>query len=182
MIGLIALNMIGWIISSSINAGGGLAVTYTTANVSASSAVISVGSTIDFLSADSLSPAYIAVGDEIVKYEGKSGTAFTSCVRGSADPQSGKNTDARAHTVGTKVRTLDVQAVDSFIGYNIVTSSQSFGFLDGMWFLARFLWNLPKMLTWDFVFLRGVMVYARYLLMAVSTGITIGFIIAIRKG
>lgn len=182
IIGLVLANLLGWAISAGLCAGGGLAVTKTTSAVSAGVDTIPVTSTLDFLSADGTSPAYVVVDNEVIKYEGKDGTHFTECTRGVTDPQNGKSSTAAAHSSGVKVRTLEVQVLDSIVGYNIVSSSESFGFLDGIWFLGRMLWNLPKLLTWDFVFLRGYLVYVRYILMAVSAGITVGLVIAIRKG
>jgi hypothetical protein len=183
MMGLVLLNLFGWFISAGINGGGGLSVTATTNNVSAVTTTIPVVSTAEFLSADTLSPAYIVIDDEVIKYTGKNATHFTECTRGATDQQIQKTSAAKTHAVNSKVSTLEVQVLNSMVGYNIVSSSETFGFLDGIWMVARFLWNLPKLLTWDFVFFHNnVGVYIRYLLMAVSAGITIGLIIAVRKG
>ena len=158
--------------------GGGFAVSRLNGPLSATAKVITIDSTENFLAADATHPAYIMVGDEIVSYTDKTSTQFVPCLRGEKDPQTQRATEASAHAHRTKVKTLNVAAMDSFIGYNITTSGAEFGTLDAVKFVGRTFANLPKMLLWDYPWFTGPWVIARFILFAFSGGFVFGLCIA----
>lgn len=154
--------------------GGGFAVTRLNGAVDSDDVTVTVDNTNNFLSADIAHPAYIQVGNEIMSYTAKTATQFTGVTRGAADPQTRRATTAAAHADNAKVMTLNVSAMDSFIGYNITTSGAAFGALDAVKLVGGFFVNLPKMLLWDYPWLTGPWVIARYLLFAFSGGFIFG--------
>lgn len=159
----------GQLISMMIT-GGGFAVTRLSGPLSDTATTIAVVSTDGFLSASPTHRAYVAIGSEVVSYTGRTPTLLTGVTRGAADPQTGRRIVATAHPNATKVRTLNIAALDSFMGYNITTSGAAFGTLDAINFLRSTFVNLPRFLTWDYPWLEGNWVIVRFLLFPVSAG------------
>lgn len=158
--------------------GGGFALTRLDGELSSTATTITVDSTANFLSADGSHPAYVMVGDEICSYAGKASTQFTGVMRGVADPQTGRQVDAIAHADNAKVKTLNVAAIDSFMGYNITTSGAEFGTLDAVKFVGRTFVNMPKFLLWDYPWFEGPWVLARFLMFFLSGGFVFGIAFA----
>ncbi len=154
--------------------GGGFAVAQLDGDLTESATVITVDSTTNFLSADVSHPSYIMVEDEVVSYTGRTSTTFTGVMRGVADPQTGRRVDAVVHADNAKVKTLNVAAMDSFMGYNVTTSGAEFGTLDAVKFTGRLFVNMPKFLLWDYPWFTGPWVVARFILFAFSAGFLFG--------
>lgn len=142
--------------------GGGIASSRLNGAVTSTAVVITVDKTTDFLAADALHPAYVQIENEIVSYTGKTATQLTGVTRGVADPQTRRATTAVAHADRLKVKTLAVQAIDNFMGYNITTSNASFGAYDALTFGAHLFTNLPKFLAWDYSFLQGQLIMLKF--------------------
>ncbi len=170
----------GQLIATSVE-GGGFAATRLDGPLSEAATTVTVNSTTNFLSADASHPAYMMVGDEVVSYTDKTSTQFTPCVRGVADPQTGRRMAATAHSDNTVVRTLNIAAMDSFMGYNITTSGAGFGTLDAIKFAGRTFVNMPKFLTWDYPWFEGPWVVVRFILFAFSGGFIFGLAIAMMQ-
>ena len=162
--------------------GGGFGVGYLSADVAVDAVTLSVTSTTDstWLDASVSVPAYLLiVGSEreVVSYTGKSfndvtGIAtFTGLGRGATDPQTDEHYDATVHVTGSKVMTTNVGAIDSFVGYNVGSAQGVVGAVKVV--LASgvaILRNLPRMLLWNYPWLRGQATITRYLLFALSAG------------
>jgi len=155
--------------------GGGFAVTRLNGALNAEATTITVDSTANFLDASVTHPAYVQVGDaEMFSYTDMTAVQFTGVVRGVADPQTGRSVDATAHANDTMVKTLNVAALDSFMGYNITTSGAAFGTMDAIKFAGRIFVNMPKFLTWDYPWFNGPWVIVRFILFAFSGGFVFG--------
>ena len=158
--------------------GGGFAVTELNGSLSDSAVTVVVDSTTNFLSADASHPAYAMIEDEIVSYTGSASTQFTGVTRGTSDPQTNRQSTAVAHSSNARVKTLNIAAIDSFMGYNITTSGAEFGTLDAVKLAGRTLLNMPKFLSWDYPWFTGPWVVARFLLFSLSAGFIISLSLA----
>ena len=166
--------VVGQLIATMIE-GGGFAVTRLDGSLPALATTIVVDSTSNFLSADAIHPAYIVIGsDEVASYTGITSTQFTGVARGVSDPQTGRQVDAIAHADNLRIKTLNIAALDSFMGYNITTSGAEFGTLDAIKFTGRFFLNMPKFLLWDYPWLTGPAIVVRFILFALSGGFIFG--------
>jgi hypothetical protein len=166
-------------LASIAEGGGGIAVTYLTANVSDVATVLPVSNNRDFVQAASLAyPQYIQIDDEIIKYSvpPPNAISFNPVVRAQADPTiaGATATTATTHLSGAKVQTLQVVAMNSFLGQQITSSTSGFGVFKAFGFVGAFFSNMPKFLTWDYNFLTGQLVYLKYfVLYPLSAGFAI---------
>jgi hypothetical protein len=121
-----------------------------------------VRSTSGFLAAD-----YIYIEGEKMAYNGKTYTSFTNVTRGVEGTQ-------KAHGVAQSVYSSEAEVLNAMLGYNLISTSTAAGPIN----FASTAWNfftvsVPKLITWDFSFLQdGYAVYLRYILMAISMGLT----------
>lgn len=154
--------------------GGGMAVTRISSDLNATATTIPVVSTAGFLNATPGVPAYLLLQDgsrEVVSYTGKTANSFTGVVRGAPDPQTGEQYEAAPHTVGSKIMTTNVGAIDSFMGYNVggaqgVVGTVKVVVASGVSILR----NLPRMLAWDYPWFQGQAAILRFPLFALSAG------------
>ena len=166
-------------LASVAEGGGGIAVTYLTADVTATEiGHIHVAATGDFLGASHAYPAYIVIGDEILTYEDKtSSIQFSTLARGQSDPTSSTAATTPAiHHAGDKVRTIAVGAMDSFMNQQITSSTAGFGAFQAFTFVGKMFTNMPKFLAWNYSFLSGPMVFLKYFILY---PLSIGFVFCI---
>jgi len=154
--------------------GGGMAVTRLTNDIDLDDTTLNVSTTANFLNASVGVPAYLVIidgGKEIVSYTGKTDTSFTGVVRGIADPQTGEQYEAGSHTAGAKVMTTNVGAIDSFMGYNVGGAQGVIGTVKVVVASGvAILYNLPRMLAWDYPWFTGQASILRFPLFALSAG------------
>lgn len=173
------LFLVGNFFASAMGGGGAVAATTLTANVSNVAPTMPVADTDDFLNAPVGYPAYIQIDDEIMYYVDNpvahDATNFYQVVRGQPDPVNGVSTQATTHLSGARVRTLEIAAIDSFMGFAVTTSTAGFGPVQGMQFLGRLFYNIPKFVMWNYPFLNtGAIVYFKFF---VLYPLSIGFVI-----
>ncbi len=172
-------------LASIADGGGGLAATQLTSDIIATAIIIPPANTTDFLSASVAHPLYIVINDEVIKCTSKDATHFylTSVAdRGVADPiVTTIHNPAAAHAVNTMVYTIEVNAMDTFMGYNVTTSSATFGVYEAMTFLGRMFANLPKFILWNYNFLNsGPAIMLKFLILyPLSAGFVVSFCIAL---
>jgi len=165
-------------------AGGGFAASTTTTVISATvfAGTIQVSDVSGFLDADPLHPSYFQIDEEVFVYTANPNAltnTFTSVVRAQADPQTTIQSIAASHAAGSTVATLDIKAMDSFIGYNISSAGAVFGTFDAITLVGRFFTNIPRYILWDYPFFSGMGNLIRYVLFAFSAGFVLSFAIAI---
>lgn len=160
--------------------GGGYAVTYLTADMSSGATSMTVANNKDFLQNASVArPAYIQVDDEIMYYAAAppDSTHINTITRGQADPSytPSPNTTSTSHKLGTRVRTLDIALIDSFMGTQITTSDAGFGAIDAFVFLGKMFTAVPKLISWNYPVLnQGMAIYFKYfVLYALSAGFVV---------
>ena len=134
-----------------------------------------------FLTADIAHPAYIQIEDEVFYYTDPPNTALnhlTSVTRAATDPQTLQQSIAASHAIGARVCTLDVKAIDSFIGYNISSTGATFGAFEAVTLVGKFFINMPKYIMWDYPWFSGMGQLVRFMLFAFSSGFVLSFAIA----
>ena len=143
-----------------------LAATKLTADITAESTTVAVTNTQDFLSLDD-----VYIENEKVRYTNKNETTFLNVTRGL------DSTDAAPHTRGTMVKNEETNIVNNLLGYNVATSTATYGSVKAMvglgWNLLK---SLPKIIAWDYSFLDGQMAMVKYLLL---WPISIGFVFSL---
>jgi hypothetical protein len=173
------INICGFIMAALLAGGGFAASPVALVAVSATTSTINVADTTGFLDADILHPAYLQVDDETVYYTSRNATAFTGVVRGQSDPQTEQESTAAIHPINSLVKTLDVDAISAFMGFNVVQGGATFGTFDALTLVYKFFVNIPKYISWDYPWFTGAGVFMRYVLFAFSCGFVLSFAIAL---
>ena len=160
--------------------GGGMARTELTATLDeAETAVMHVESTSGFLNASAAVPASVLVvgplGREFVGYTGRTATTFTGLARGETDPQTKESQEAVTHAVSADstptVMTVNLDVIDSFVGYSVGTAQGTTGSISLIFATGKaLLFSLPRMLMWDYPWLAGHVAIFRIPLFALSAG------------
>ena len=168
---LIAAFMLFYLVNVILDAvmasGGGMATTHLTAGITDSATTVNVLSTSGFLSSD-----VITIGDEKIRYTGRTGTTFTV-------PAGGRGydgTDARAHASGSKAYSTSTSTINSALGFNVASTGATVGTVDMMVAVQSFFFTtLPKLITWDFMHFRinEWLQMLRYVFIAISVGFII---------
>lgn len=140
--------------------GGGVQVTYLTSAITDSTTTIPVDSTVGFLKND-----YIVIGDEYIKYNGKTDTSFDAGGLLS-DGRGWNESQAVAHAAGTKVYSSTADPLNAALGFNIMSTGDTVGEVDIIDLGGRFLsTTLPRFVTWDYGILQvGAFTYVRTVL------------------
>jgi hypothetical protein len=150
------------LIDAFMNGQGGINQTRLTAAMTENQTSATVRSTDGFLAAD-----YIYVEGEKMAYNGKTDTTFTNVVRGVEGIQ-------KAHAVGVPTYSSEAEVLNAMLGYNLISTTTTAGpvaFATTAW--NFFTVSIPRLVTWDFSFLQdGYAIYLRYVLMAISMGLT----------
>lgn len=142
---------------------GGIAATSLTASVDEDDATLSVTTTDGFLAAD-----FLFMGDESAAYTGVTPTSFTGVSRGV------RGTTATAHSSGARVYSPEASALNSGLGFSVASTQAASGGFNAFQIAQQFFFTtMPRAIMWDYSFFEGPLVYARYVLAAV----TIGFLI-----
>lgn len=139
-----------------------LAASSLTSDITATDVVIPVTSTDDFPAVGT-----VTIGNETISYRGKTHSHLISCSRGI------DNTTASAHLVGERVMGPDADALNRAVGFNIVNMSSSGGVFGFPVIAAKFMYyTLPRLVTFDFVFLEGDgLIWFRYFMMLFGIGL-----------
>jgi len=165
------LYLAGQIIGFISLGGSGIAATRLTQALTAESTTIPVRSTAGFLSGD-----YVIIDDELIAYSGRTETSFTGLTRGF------QRTKPRSHKVNARVYNETSGMFNQMLGYNIIQTYQSGGFIFG---IVNTVIQLPGMVThalaklimFDYPFFDGAGVWLKYVLFAtLGTGLAIAFI------
>jgi hypothetical protein len=177
---------VGTFLCAILDGSGGLAVSKLKVAMTAADVDLTVDNAQDFLDASVTFPAYIVVGTEIIKYTGRTITGahvadqLTGLTRGVSDPQTGRVSIAATHAIGVKVVTIEVDALDTFMGYDITSSTATFGAIQAIQFVGNLFKTLPKMIAWDYSFLTGQLIYLKFfILYPLSAGLVISLILAL---
>jgi len=130
--------------------------------VSSNATTLSVKSTAGYRVAD-----WVRLGDEKVKYNGISTTAFLNATRGY------DGTTATTHNLGDAVYGRVSDALNASVGFSIVDTGASVGSINVGTEAIRFVTTtLPQMVQWNFYWMKsGFWQYLRLLFFAISTGL-----------
>lgn len=167
--GFMILNLLFSFVDYIIVGNTDIYATKLTAALSDNATTLQVQSTAGFRVAD-----YVRIGDEKIRYNGKTNTTFTNAVRGY------DSTDPDSYNVGTHVYGRVSDALNTSVGFNIVDTGASVGAINSMAFVVRFAQTtVPQMVQWNFYFMKeGFWQYLRLVCLAISGGLV--FLIAIQ--
>lgn len=156
---------IDWIVVGSSD----LHVTTMTTAVSDNATTITVRNTGGYRVSD-----YVVIGDEKIRYNGKTTTSFLNAYRGY------DGTEATAHAVGSHVYGRMSDALNTSVGFNIVDTGASVGTVNTMTLVTRFVTTtIPQMVAWNFYWMKeGFWVYLRLLFGGISGALV--FVIALQ--
>ena len=169
--GLLVLHCLLTFIDSIVVGSSDLYATKLTAAVDEVNTTITVQSTSGWRLAD-----YMWVGDEKIRYNGRTATTFTNCLRGF------DGTDAIAHPIGQRVYSRASDAVRASAGFNVLNIGASAGVINMMTVPVRFaLVALPQLVAWNYSFLKeeGMPQFVRLILIAFSGGFVLYILIQI---
>lgn len=154
------------VLSGIMEGGGGIKTASLTVAAGDADVVFTVNSTEGFLTQDVL-----FVGNEQIQYIAKTPTSFTGLTRGF------NGTDAAPYAVNEKLYTAESNAINAALGFNVASTGATVGDVNIIVMLSNlFFVTLPKLITWDFSWLRtDGMQLVRYVLLAISTGLIISF-------
>lgn len=110
---------------------------------------------------------YIRIGDEKIRYNGHTETAFLAAVRAY------EGTEATAHPVGSHVYGRQSDVMNASVGFNIVNMGATVGQINAWTLVTRFAaTTLPAMVTWNFYWMKdGFWQYLRLLFVGISGGL-----------
>ena len=176
--GFMFLMFVGSVMSG-VMEGGGFATTRLTANHTAAVTTLTVSNTEGFLQY-----GYVIIGNEQVKYSGKSSTTLNNCTRGY------NSTTAVSHYAGDKVYSPDTSAINSAIGFNVATTGTTIGDVSVAMVVVNFFRiTLPRICSWDYswlktgsewltwlrlifaVFTSGFVIYMAYMIVSLIGGV-----------
>lgn len=159
-----ALFFFGAILSGIMEGGGGITTTRITIDHTAAVVTLTVADTSGFLSS-----SHVIMGNEKIRYTGKTANTFTGCTRGY------DGTEAVAHAAGAKVYSPDASVINSALGFNVASTGVSMGIIDIPIMIGKFFTiTIPRLIMWDYSWLRdGSLQYLRYFLIVVSIGFLI---------
>ena len=117
---------------------------------------------------------YVRIGDEKIRYNGKTITTFENAVRGY------DGTDAVPHVTGSHVYARVGDALNASVGFNIVNTGASVGAINTTTMVIRFATTtVPQMVQWNFYFMKeGFWVYLRLFCLGISGALV--FVIALQ--
>lgn len=153
------------VLSVALEGGRPLATTHLTQGVGPDAQVLPVQSTGGF---DPVGVVF--VGGEAVCYGGKTAQAFVNLVRGC------KGTRPMRHGAGARVYNEASGYINSLIGFDVAEAMSTVGAVRTVVMLPGALGRaLAKVITWDYVFLEGVvfgvpLVYMKYLFLYPLSG------------
>lgn len=170
--GLIILHIMLTFIDGIVVGSSDIYVTKLTSNLTEEATTVNVQDTGGWRTSD-----YLWIGDEKIRYNGRTPTSFTNCVRGY------EGTDARAHALGQRVYSRSSDAVRTSAGFNVMDIGASAGAINIALLPIRFLWTaLPQLIVWNYSFLKeGSVQYIRLILVGISTGFAIYLLIQIAQ-
>jgi hypothetical protein len=174
---VIAVFLLGTILSMVISDGQGMAASRLTVNLNSTSTSITVASTTGFLTADTLT-----IEDEKIVYTSIDSTHFLNCTRGY------DGTIAKQHVINSKgiypmVYSPESSIINDALGFSPGAISAVNGFTAIVTVpLNFFTRTLPNVLTFNFPFLQGGMAFLGYIFLAMSIGILISLAIGLLYG
>jgi hypothetical protein len=163
----------GQILSFGVEGSAGIATTTLNEDLLATDSA-----SVDVLTTAGFTPeGVIIIRDEIIRYDGLTGTSFTITQRGA------RATQPADHSIGSRVYNESTGLINQVIGFHILETFADDGFFKG---LTRTIVALPQMLKnvisklvmWDFSYLNtGGGVYIKYFFYAISGGLIITAIV-----
>jgi hypothetical protein len=167
--GFIILNVFFGFIDSIVVGASDLQVTKLTVAMTDVVTTITVQDTSGYRVSD-----WVRIGDEKVKYNGKTATTFTNAVRGY------DGTLPKAHAIGSHVYGRMSDALNSSVGFNLVDTGASVGTINSMSLVVRFAeTTIPSMVQWNFYWMKdGFWQYVRLLCVGISGALI--FLIALQ--
>ena len=152
-------------LSAIMEGGGGIVAVELATAINATSTIIEVASTENYLDAD-----YLVIGNEKILYTGKTATTFTGGSRGYG------GTEATAHAAGAMVYTADASAVNNALGFSIAATADSMGLWATLtipfYFFTK---TVPRIVMMNFSFLTGQLAIIAWFFFAAG----IGFIVTL---
>tara|TARA_Y100000310_G_scaffold76443_1_gene72920 strand:+ start:878 stop:1366 length:489 start_codon:yes stop_codon:yes gene_type:complete len=144
---------------------GGLNATVLNGSIDENDTIIPVDTTAGFLTA-----GVIVIGNEQIYYAGVTPTSFTGAIRGFRDTTIESYQDNRA------VYSRDAGVLNRALGFEVITTGAAIGTTAvaniAFTFMTR---SLGYLISFNFAFLTGDLVYLRYLFMAPAVGLVIVF-------
>jgi len=164
------LFLVAGIIASVADGTGSMATTRLNGNITDAAVAITVDSTEGFLAAD-----FVVIGNEWIYHTGKTAISFTGCTRGYND------TVPSAHLNDAYVYCPETNVWNSALGFNITETGTTGGTIGLATIpLNFFRITLPRLVTWDFNFLKtGNMQYVRLVLQIISIAFVIMIVLQI---
>jgi len=154
------VHLIFSVVSGIAEGGGGIQATTLTSDITATTTTIPVEDTTYFLKSD-----YIVIGDEYIRYGNKSATSFDASVGflGATSGRGYSNTEAVAHSAGTRVYSSQADPLNAIMGFNVMATADTLGSVNILTLAPRVLTTtMPRLVTWDYGILQvGVMTYVR---------------------
>lgn len=168
--GLIVLHIILTFIDGVVVGTSDIYATKLTAVLTEAGTTVTVQSTEGWRTSD-----YMWIGDEKIRYNGRTTLTFTNCVRGY------DGTDAVAHAIGDRVYSRASDAIRTTAGFNVMDIGVSAGGINMLTLPLRFAWTaLPQLVAWNYSFLKeGNIQYIRLILIGISAGFAIYILIQI---
>lgn len=144
--------------------GGGMVATELDGSISETATTITVDSTVGFLSGNSS----VTIGEEEMFYTTSTPVTFANVSRGY------NQTTAETHSTNSRVYGADAAVLNRALGFNVLSTEETagdFAVITLTWnFLAK---AVPKLITWNFSFLTGQLVFLRLVFQAVGAGLVI---------
>ncbi|MFA5937425.1 MAG: hypothetical protein WC822_06145 [Candidatus Paceibacterota bacterium] len=150
--------------------GGGVLSTRLTTAMDATTNIVRVSSTTNFMDTD-----YITIDNEQMLYSSINATAFLGVTRGV------NNTTAAVHSLTTstglttRVYNQESSLINSFMNVNITAVATNSGWFTVLLVPWYFLRQLPNLVTMNFPFLQGDMALVGYLFVICAIGLLITF-------
>lgn len=150
-----------------LEGGGGMVATKLTLPMSISSTNMTVISTAGYMN-----NGVVFVESEKIGYSNKTATTLSGLLRGY------EGTTARAHSTGKVVYNEPAGVINAAMGFNVAVLAASNGWLSMITIPFNFFTiTLPRLVLWDFPIFYGDWIVIRYVLMALSIGFYIAFVI-----
>lgn len=158
------------LLSVFVEGSGGFNVTRTTSAISATQTTIPVVSTEGYLNS-----GFIWIDGEYIAYAHKTPTSFIGAIRGVA--YDSYPTEARTHSVNANVSSEEASVFSHLIGFNVSATSTTSGSIAALTATTfGFVGALPKILAWDYSFLKGEIGILKY---TILYGLSISLIIVL---
>ena len=161
IISFLVLSLFCTVLDAMYGSGHSAAATRLTANVSDTATTLAVRDTGGFADV-----GYVEVGTEKVGYNGKTDASFTNLTRGYS------GTTASYHSAGDAAYSPTIGAINSALGFSVVSTGSTAGVWDLMMFPVNFVTDtVPKVTTCEYNFLKeGDMQWLKIIMQCFAAG------------